>query len=171
MRDIIEITEALAALKPGSRIRVTGYVPSKKSPRDYDLELLPADGYRRIQRESLEMLRDFLQRPEEQPAAVEIVQGVETLVASLEKSLDAASTPPTRSGPAYERIKDGSLYTLPSAPGAVYLQRLLRLSDPPEDEKLESVTAAVTRLLNLPVGRYIHVIQLAEGKFDSVEVL
>ena len=174
MKNIIEITAALADLPPGSKIRVVGYVPSKKSPRDYELELLPRDGYRRIQRESMEILRnpktDLSRLAPMGPVAA---PDVAVLVGSIQKSLLAADNPAPKGGPAYEQVKNGSLYTLPSAPGAVYLQRLLRLSDPPKEDMTKPLTGApaIMHLLDLPLGRYIHVLQLADGKFDSVEVL
>jgi hypothetical protein len=173
MKDIIEITEELAGLQPGARIKVTGYVPSKGAPRDYDLELLPPDGYRRMQKEALAELSSPSLNMDRLHLLGEAAEGgVLSLINTIRKSLE---TPPaaTRGGPAYERIKDGSLYTLPSKPGAVYLQRLLRLGDRPEEESKSALSgaAAVLQLLDLPLGRYIHVLQFADGKFDAVEVL
>lgn len=169
MNTIEEVRKISHLLVPGANVKIDGLVSSSGEERDLEVELLDAGAYKKMQAESLEILKKALSDLE----GIEL-EACEALVASREKALAPAEEgAPVRSSPSYTSIDNSSLAVLDGAEDALYILRA-KSKEPvagkrPKGE-LPAAKFDLERKLDLPTLRYVHTIKLVDGKFASLTV-
>lgn len=184
MNTIEQILAAKEIFKPGAKFLVEAYVSSSTpQPVDLEVELLGMGDYRQLQERSVEIVNDALSGKISLPVIENVtvpvvLEALSSIKSSLEKSMNAADVLGSGSAAprvAYVQIGDGlSLNRMESDPEALFLLRLRSLRPQTPVARLEvgskvaAVRGLVSKLLELPVGSYMHVIKLKSGKFARI---
>jgi hypothetical protein len=166
MTTIEEIKNEASKFVAGANVKVRGLASSSGDIRDVDMELLDADAYKNMQKESLDILRDALEK-----LSGSAHEACVALIAAREKSLLPAAEDSAPRGPRYVGLGDSALATLADASDAVYILRVKtkerQTATRPKGE-LPAAKFDLERELDLPTLSYTHVIKLVDGKFESV---
>ncbi len=167
-----ELPAILGGAPIGTTFLIKGYVDSAGVTKDLRVQTLGPDDYAKMKADSLKILEDT-------PAPVVpgfppllVAQARDALMESYRGSAQASGK--TFTDP-YTPAPEGG-YSTKEGEDAIYLLRTKDVSAQSKtitDPRVDLVRAksALVKTLDLPAGRYMHTIKLAEGRFKSVEVV
>ena len=168
MTTIEDIKNNAFKFTAGTNVKVSGLESSSGDIRDVDMEILDAAAYKTMQKESLGILTDALEKLS--GAAHEACLA---LIAAREKSLVPTAEDAAPRGPRYTALGDSALATLNDVDDAVYVLRTRvkerQTATRPKGE-LPAAKFDLERELDLPTLYYAHVIKLVDGKFETVTI-